>query len=190
MNSKIRSGVLLSCFLLAAPLANAQERGRTDGPEGSEYGKGGYQPAPSGTFDGGGRLSLAFNGGASLYTPPAFSNVGSSAPLFVGATLSFWADDWFLIDLSGAYLVNAERGQLLIGPRFRTASWRISGYAGLQAGAMVDSVNGLRFALSPNVGGDLLLTDHWNLGLGFAYDLPVGGGQPASRLSLNIGYRF
>jgi hypothetical protein len=191
MNTKMALRWAMSLMVLGSTWAFAQGQGRTDGPEGSEYGKGGYQPAPSASVAGnGGRVSLAFNGGASLYRPAPLSGTGLNVPLFAGATVSFWADDWFLIDLSGAHLFNAQRTQFLIGPRFRTPTWRISGYAGLQAGAMFDATNGLLFGLSPNVGGDLLLTDNWLLGLGYALDIPIGGGSTASRLSLNLGYRF
>lgn len=165
-------------FALFSLGALAQERGRTDGPEGSELGKGGYQRA------GGGRYSLTLNWGASL------QDGKSSPPLFFGATGSFWADDWFVLDLSGSYLLNSGRLNLLAGPKLRTAFAPISGFIALQAGAMVVPESGLRFGLSPQLGGDLMMGDHLLLGLGYALDLPIGGDGAGHRVFMNVGYRF
>ena len=40
----------VAAAVVAAPSAHAQERGRTDGPEGSEYGKGGYSRTSDSRF--------------------------------------------------------------------------------------------------------------------------------------------
>src|SRR3712207_202677 len=75
-------------LLAAVPLpALAQERGRTDGPEGSEYGKGGYERSR-----GGGRFSLEFNWGAAVNQEPPPLDAPDGPPLFVGATASLWGD--------------------------------------------------------------------------------------------------
>jgi hypothetical protein len=165
--------------MLCASAAFAQERGRTDGPENSEWGKGGYDDP------GGGQFSLEFNWGASV------QSFNAGPPLFVGLTASYWADDWFLLDVSGAYLFNNGIGEVLVGPRFRTAFYPVSGYLGLKAGAMFLPGFGLLFALSPQVGADILVNDKVILGLGYAADIPIGIFQgTAHRISMNFGYRF
>jgi hypothetical protein len=113
-------------------------------------------------------------------------------PLFVGATASVWGDDWYQLDFSGAYVLNDGRVNLLVGPRFRTYGFPVSLNAGLKAGAILIPDTGLRFALSPQAGVDLLFggQERFLLGLGYALDIPVGSGGITNRLFMNIGYRF
>ncbi len=184
MNPSIPLRALAVALLLPA-LALAQETGAsTQGPEGSEYGKGGYVSA------GGGRnFSLELAWGASFQDQaPLGGTLG--VPLFAGLTASFWASDWFLLDLSTAYLANNGRFQVLVGPRFRTPIYPVSFSAGLQAGPIIAPAVGLRFGLSPNVRGDLILGDRFLLGLGYALDLALGGDGTAHRLFMTLGYRF
>ena len=181
-------------LLIAMPLpALAQERGRTDGPEGSEYGKGGYEPLRG---SGRGRLSLEFDWGAAVTQDPAPSGAPEGPPLFVGLTASFWGDDWFQLDVSGAYLLDGGRLDLLMGPRFRTYGYPISFHAGLKAGAIFIPEVGTRFGLSPQVGMDLVMGDQENIlmGLSYALDIPLpaeaDGGSNAHRVFMSVGYRF
>ncbi len=178
-------------LLAAMPLsALAQEGGRTDGPEGSEYGKGGYRDP------GGGQFSLEFNWGAAVnqVSPPEGAPEGP--PLFLGLTASLWGDDWFQLDFSGAYVMDGGRLDLLVGPRFRTYGYPLSLHAGLKAGAIVIPEVGLRFGLSPQVGADLMLGNRDNIILGLAYapDIPlpveITGDSVTHRLFMSLGYRF
>jgi len=175
----------LALLLLALPLAaSAQPRGRTDGPEGSEYGTGGYSRSSEGHF------SLEANWGASLIDDQ-YTRDFDGAPLFVGLTASYWGDDWYQMDLSGAYLFNDGRFNLLAGPRFRTTGYPVSFHLGLKAGAIFIPDTTVRFGLSPQVGADVLFAnDHVLAGLAYAVDVPVGGGGVANRIFMNVGYRF
>lgn len=163
--------------LLGSSVGWAQERGRTDGPEGSEYGKGGYEKHGGGSFSVQADLGAAIQDGA------------TGVPLYGGATASFWASDWFLLDLSGGYLGPNGKVNVLAGPRFRTATWPISGTLGLKAGAIFTR-SGLRFGLSPQAGADLLFHDRFLLGLNYAPDIAIGGDGVAHRIFMSIGYRF
>ena len=170
------AGCLASLLLLPA-LAQAQQRGRTDGPEGSEIGKGGYRSP------GEGPLSLALTWGASLPGDPG-------PPLFVGLTGTLWLDEWFVFDVAPAYLANSQRFNLLAGPRFRTFGYPVSGSLGLHAGGIVTPEVGLRFGLSPNIGVEALV-DRYLMGLHYALDLPLGGDAAVNhRVFMNVGYRF
>jgi hypothetical protein len=181
-------------LLAAMPLpVLAQEAGRTDGPEGSEYGKGGYRD-PSG----GGHFSLEFNWGAAVNET---SLADDGPPLFVGLTASLWGDDWYQLDFSTAYVMDDGRLDLLVGPRFRTYGYPLSLSVGLKAGAIVIPNAGLHFGLSPQVGADLMLDNHNNIILGLAYapDIPlpvevrgdeIVGNGITHRLFMSLGYRF
>ena len=183
--AKLWGAVALAAAIVAPLSANAQERGRTDGPEGSEYGKGGYDDP------GGGSFSLEFNWGAAVLDREPLGGAPEGPPLFVGGTLSFWGDDWFQLDVSGAYLFDGGRVDVLVGPRFRTYGWPVSLSLGLKAGAMYIPEVGTRFGVAPQVGVDLVMAnDHVLAGLAYAPDVPIGGGGVAHKLFMNIGYRF
>ncbi len=175
----------LAAAVVMAPLsAQAQERGRTDGPEGSEYGKGGYSRVSDSRF------SLELNGGAAFAADASTVRRGS-VPLFFGATASIWGADWYQFDLSGAYVLQNEQVSVLAGPRFRTYGFPVSLNAGLKAGAFLVPEEGLRFGLSPQAGVDVLLAnERVVLGLGYALDIPIATRGLTNRLFMNIGYRF
>lgn len=161
----------------------AQPRGRTDGPEGSEYGKGGYEDPGSGPF------SLTLNWGAAIHSRSPLGGRPSGPPLFIGGTGTFWADERFVMDASVAYLLSNQQLNVLVGPRFRTGTYPVSGTAGLQAGALFQNSE-VFFGLSPNVSAEMILKDHLVAGLGYALDIPIGGGEVSHRIFMNVGYRF
>lgn len=166
-------------FLVLPSLVSAQPRGRTDGPEGSEYGKGGYSRSSSG------QLSAQLDFGGAL-TP----STSSGTPLVLGATLSYWIDDWFILDGSGSYLLSAPMTGVLVGPRLRTGTYPVSAAFGLKAGAFIGQ-DFLAFGLSPQLSLDVLVADHVVLALTYSLDVPVGVPEALShRLFMSAGYRF
>jgi hypothetical protein len=189
---KRHSGVWGAIALLALlPLSvGAQERGRTDGPEGSEYGKGGYEDLRGGHF------SLEFNWGAAVNQTSSAEGSPEGPPLFLGVTGSFWGDDWFQLDFTGAYVLDGGRLDLLVGPRFRTYGYPLSFHVGLKAGAILIPEVGPRFGLSPQVGADMMVgrRDDIILGLAYALDIPLpahaDGSDNTHRIFMSLGYRF
>jgi hypothetical protein len=159
-------------------------QGGTDGPEGSEYGKGGYSEP------GGGLFSLALNWGAGLPGANGPLDGVSGAPLTVGLVATFWVDDWFVLDVAPSHLFNSGRTNVLVGPRFRTMGYPVSAYLGLHAGPVFGDDLGVRFLLSPQAGVEALLADHFLLGLGYAWDVPVSQDRSNHRIFMTLGYRF
>lgn len=178
-------------LLAVMPLAaSAQERGRTDGPEGSEYGKGGYESLNEHRF------SLELHWGAAVNQETSPIGAPEGPPLFLGLTASFWGDDWFQLDFTGAYVLDGGRTDLLVGPRFRTYGYPLNFHAALKAGAIFVPEVGVRFGLSPEVGADLILGYRENilLGLAYALDIPLparlDGATNTHRVFMTVGYRF
>ena len=160
----------------------AQSRGRTDGPEGSEYGKGGYN-----RLGGAQQFSLALDWGAAIES----DNTYTGSPLFFGLTGSYWITDYFLLDASANYLLSSKKFDLFVGPRFRTVTYPISFSIGFKAGPIFLPNNNVRFGISPQAGFDFMLERHVILGIGYAPDIPLGdGGGVAHRIFMTIGYRF
>ncbi|MFN0062383.1 MAG: hypothetical protein ACKVPX_07685 [Myxococcaceae bacterium] len=171
--------LFLAASLLAAGVM-AQERGRTDGPEGSEIGKGGYQRLNASRF------SLNLNWGAAL----DFSPIGGT-PMFVGLDFAWWGDEWYQIELGADYIFNSQRVDIQVGPRFRTPFFPVSFSGALKAGAVIFApVGAVRFLLTPEVGVDLMIVNHVIVGIAYGLDIPLGGGSLVNKVFLNIGYRF
>ncbi|WP_309893136.1 hypothetical protein [Archangium sp.] len=177
--------VALAAAVVAPLSAGAQPRGRTDGPEGSEYGKGGYSRSSDSRF------SLELNWGAAFAARISELESQAGPPLFVGATASLWGADWYQFDFSGAYVLHNGQVNVLVGPRFRTYGAPVSLYAGFKAGAFFVPDEGLRFGLSPQAGVDMFLAnERVVLGLGYALDIPIARRGLTNRLFMNVGYRF
>ena len=183
-NGALAAVVALAALTLAAPAFAQNTGGRTDGPEGSEIGHGGYTSA------GGGKFSLALNWGASIQENAPLSGAVARAPLFVGVTGSYWADELLILELSGQYLFNNNRVNLLVGPKARTGFYPISLYIAFKAGAIFIPNVGLRFGISPEIGADVLIRSKATLGLGYAPDFAIGGNGTNHRIFMTVGYRF
>jgi len=165
----------------------AQDRGRTDGPEGSEYGKGGYQRIGGVS----GHLSLQVDGGGAVEgegNPTSYSANGR--PLFLGGTVSYWYSDWFLVDLSGGYVFTSKKSDALVGPRFRLPLNLLGFSLGLKAGALFIPSLGTRFGLAPNVAADVLIGDHLLLALNYAPNFAIGTNDVTHLFYLSLGWRF
>lgn len=177
MKTSFHRTALLAAVLSA--VAFAQSPGRTDGPEGSEVGTGGYRGQGVGKFS----LAADFGGSVSLL------GGSTGVPLYVGLTPSFWVADWFVLDLFGGYSFNSRTLNVLVGPRLRTPTWPLSGFLGLRAGPAFTPA-GVRFSVSPIVGADLVAMKHLLAGLHLSCDLPIGGPGIDLRIGLNLGWRF
>ncbi len=178
----MRTSTCAAAFALAAlfpAAAPAQDSGRTDGPEGSEVGKGGYTRA-----SGPGSFSLSVQWGA------AVTSNAPDAPLFVGGAADYWVEDWFQVELSGAYLFDTKRGQVMIGPRFHSFAWPISLTAAVEAGPIFFQGGTTRFGLSPTAGAEMLFGRHALVGLHYAVDIPIPDGTVSQRVFLSAGWRF
>lgn len=178
--TRIASRMLVLLTGLVATSVLAQERGRTDGPEGSEIGKGGYERP------GQGRVSLNVNWGAAIDLAPV-----PGAPLFLGFDVAWWGDQWYQLEVGADYIFNSKRVDILVGPRFRTPFFPISFTGAIKAGAVVfPTAATVRFLLQPEVGVDLLVANHALVGIAYGLDIPIGGGSLVNKVFLNVGYRF
>lgn len=182
----IRWGFLALLGAVVSTAAWGQETGgRTDGPEGSEVGHGGYvELRPRERF----ALSVDWGG-----TVVGNENVTTSAST-VGATASFLPDDWLALDLSGEYLFDRDGVEILGGPRFILPGYPVGFSAGLKAGTLIwtpplQNTQGY-FTLSPQAGLDLNVFDHVPMSLSYALDIPFGADEVINRFFVSVGYKF
>jgi hypothetical protein len=179
------AAALLVAALPALVLAQAEAQpGRTDGPEGSEIGLGGYRRAP-----GPGAFQLTIDaGGAITSDGPGYRL--HDRPYFLGGALGWSPDDWLLLEVAGAYDFDLERTLVLFGPRFRTPLSPFSLDVAVRAGVM--SWDGrTRFGLSPQVGAELEASDRFVLGLHYALDVPMEEDTTVThRIFLGFGVRL
>ncbi len=165
----------------------SQKRGRTDGPPGSHIGAGGYESA--GFY----RYSAELQFGAAWSNRGPLAGTDTGPPLSLGAVFAIWGDDWIRMDLSAHHLLHNEHTLFLVGPRFQSGFWPVSGYAGLKAGLALIPDLGPRFAVSPHIGAEMLIGDRFLLGIGWALEIPMSretGLTSTHRPHMNLGMRF
>jgi hypothetical protein len=173
----------LAVVLMLAPAVSlAAQPGRTDGPEGSEFGKGGYRRP------GTGRLQLSLDIGAP-FTPDATASEKSGTQMMAGFNLGYGPDDWYVVEVSGIYDMQLKRTLIEAGPRFRMISWPVAFCLGFKAGP-VFRASTARFAVSPEASLETFVSDQFILALRYAVDVPIGEKLVTHRAFLSLGMRF
>lgn len=177
---------LLALLCAVGSTAWAQEAGgRTDGPEGSEVGYGGYQSVRPRT-----RFALTVDWGGTVVSNGYVTRSAFAA----GGTASFFADEWIALDLSGEYLYDRDGVELLAGPRFRLPTYPVGISGALKAGTVFWTPPNQNtvgyFALSPQASLELNLFEHVPLALTYALDIPFGADQVINRIFMSAGYKF
>ncbi len=182
MRNAVRS-LVVCLVVLGTNTALAQERGTTQGPEGSEIGKGGYVSGPGGL----GGFSITADGGGAI----TIKGGQFSPPLFAGLTASFWDADFYRIDLSGFYVPDPKLWGALLGPSFHTTTWPVAFSIGFQGGLHIPNAGSVNFILSPRVGMDWITQSHFQLGVFANWDINLADfDRSIVRVGLSIGWRF
>ena len=147
--------------LMTTPVL-AQDEGRTDGPEESEYGKGGN---PFGTTVG--RLYLNGAFGSGFYQGPS---LGDETGFVYGFDLGYEMDEWIGVQGSYAYVSDRELSIYSIGTNFSYHWYPFVYSVGLGAGLYDHEVGDRHFGLSPGAGIDIVLGENVRLGLNYKHD--------------------
>ena len=134
-----------------------------------------------------GRLSISLLWGAAFSTGATPNEI---APIYLGATASYWLVNRFVIDLHSSYSFNTRRINVLLGPRVRSWTQPIAASIGVQAGVIVDPIVGVRFGLTPIVALDMIFGEHLITALEGCVDVPIPATSAVLRVGLNLGWRF
>ena len=169
---------LVALLVLAAGArADSATPGRTDGPEGSEYGKGGYwHKAQYGRF-----YTEGFLGAAMVErTEVRFDrNSNEKTDLVLGGHAGYMIEEWLAFQLGFARVLDQGISIYSGGIRSSYVYQPFNYYVSLDAGlySLPDAGNRFDktlFGIAPGVGGEVMLSDHLRVALRFQRDFVFG----------------
>lgn len=166
----------------AGAFAGDASPGRTDGPEGSEIGKGGYRLAGTpGTW------SVSPFMGAAIVE----SDGDSETDLMYGLNVGWRTEDWLGVHASYAFIQDQETSLFGLGVRNILEYEPFNYHLSLDVELYAPGEGDTSFGLAPGVGAEVLLTDNLSLGLQYQRDFifadePVG----INRFTAKVGLRF
>ena len=152
--------IALIALLALAVGAQAATPGRTDGPEGSEYGKGGYwQKVQHGRFYTEGFLGTAMVEGADTETS-----------LISGLDVGYMVEEWLAFRVGFARILDQNINLYASGVRSAYITRPFNYYFSLDAELYSPEVGDTRFGIVPGVGAEVILSDRLRAGLRFQRD--------------------
>ena len=173
-----RITALVALLVLAAGArADSATPGRTDGPEGSEYGKGGYRYAAQyGRF-----YTEGFLGAAMVErTEVGFErNSNEKTDLVLGGHAGYMIEEWLAFQLGFARVLDQGINVYSGGVRSSYVYQPFNYYVSLDAGLYSlpdadDRVGKTLFGIAPGVGGEVVLSDRLRVALRFQHDFVFG----------------
>ncbi len=172
-----RLSVIFVLLLIFGSEVQAQESGRTDGPEGSEFNKGGYPfGGPPGRF----YLDSTFGSGVS----------SSLSGLLYGLDIGFEKDEWLGIEGSYTYLSDRKLSIIHLGSRLAYPTepfvYSFTTHAGLYTSGEGDS----HFGIAPGAEIDVILNDRFRVGLSYKHDFIFENNTTTELDRVTAGLRF
>tara|TARA_B100000676_G_C17531690_1_gene557970 strand:+ start:44 stop:589 length:546 start_codon:yes stop_codon:yes gene_type:complete len=153
---------ILAIVAVATTATTAQDVGRTDGPEQSEYGKGGN---PFGTSIG--RLYLSGTFGSGFFEG---STLSDETGFMYGFDLGYEMHDWIGVQGGYTYLSDRDLSIYSVGTNF-SYPWHPFVYnVSLGAGLYDPDTGDRSFGIAPGAGVDIVLGENVRLGLNYKHD--------------------
>ncbi|MCZ6633763.1 MAG: hypothetical protein O7G87_10175 [bacterium] len=173
--------IALTIGALAFP-AGAEETGRTDDTEESEFGKGGY---PYGGALG--RLYLITGFGSGFFDQQSGNaQTGFLYSLDVGYEM----DQWIGIQAGYTYLSDRKLSIFSLGSRF-SYTWEPFVYhISLTSGMYAPETGSSHFGLAPGAGIDIIVHDRVRLGLDYKHDFIFTDNETTDIDRVNVGLKF
>ena len=168
--------------------AGEPEPGRTDGPEGSEYGKGGYR-----YFRTDGRLFVeGFFGAARVaWEAKGASDSNSTTDLIAGINAGYQVEDWLSFQLGYGHISDQKINLFAGGMRSAYNLEPFSYFFSLDAELFSPDKGEEQFALVPGVGAEMVLNDHLRVGLGYQHDfIFADDNMGIDRVTARVQFRF
>ncbi len=159
--------LVLTLGLVAGAGADEPEPGRTDGPEGGEYGKGGYRYASTG----GDFFVEGFFGSATVEEDGEDMVEGTSeTDLISGLNLGYEIEDWLAFQLGYGFIWDQKTNLISGGMRSSYNLQPFSYFFSLDAELYSPVEKSAKFGIVPGVGAELVLRENLRVGLRFQRD--------------------
>lgn len=166
----------------ASAFAADPSPGRTDGPEGSEIGKGGYRHA---------RIQGAFSVAPILGAAMVESDRDSETDLVYGLNVGWRTEDWLGVHASYALILDQETSLFGVGVRNILEYEPFNYHLSLDAELYAPSEGDTNFGLAPGVGAEVLLNDNLSLGLQYQRDFIFSDESIGiNRFTAGMAFRF
>ena len=153
--------IALIALLALAVGAQAATSGRTDGPEGSEYGKGGYWQAQDGRF-----YTEGFLGAAMV----KMGESDAETDLISGLNVGYMIEEWLSFQLGFARIFNQNINLYAGGVRSAYVNRPFNYYFSLDAELYSPESGDTHFGIAPGIGTEVVLSDRLRVGLRFQRD--------------------
>ncbi len=154
--------IALIALLALAVGAQAATPGRTDGPEGREYGKGGYHHKTQyGRF-----YTEGFLGAAMVERDLG----GDETDLISGLNVGYMVEEWLAFQLGFARILDQDINLYAGGVRSAHVNRPFNYYFLLDAELYSPEIGDTRFGIAPGVGAEVIISDRLRAGLRFQRD--------------------
>ena len=163
------------------------EPGRTDGPEGSEYGKGGYRYNRMG-----GQYYLEpFFGSAQVGREVEGADNISQTDLMGGFNAGYQIEDWLAFQLGFGYISEQKISLFSAGIRNRYNLEPFGYFFALDAEIYSPEQGNNQFGIVPGAGAELLLSERLRVGLGYQHDFIFSDGNIGiNRFIAKLQFKF
>ncbi len=167
----------------ASAFAADPSPGRTDGPEGSEIGKGGYRFAGTpGVW-----FVEPFLGAAMVESEGS----ETETDLMYGLNVGWRREDWLGVHAGYAFIQDQETSLFSAGVRNIFEYDPFNYHLSLDAELYAPSEGDTNFGIAPGVGAEVLLTDHLSLGLQYQRDFIFSDDSIGiNRFTARVAFRF
>ncbi len=179
---------MLALSIGLGSVAFAVEPGRTDGPEGSEYGTGGYgRHRSGGTFFVEGLFGAAAVGIESPGPAPDFSQTD----LLGGVELGYMVEDWLAFQAGLAHIAEQNINLYSLGMRSQYDMQPFSYYFSLGAELYSPDAGDSQFGLVPGAGVEMMLGERLRAGLSYQHDFVLADQSVGiDRFAARVQFRF
>ena len=162
--------------------AGAQETGRTDGSEGSEYGKGGNPfGSPAGRFF----LSASF--GSGFFD---LQGTGNKTGFLYGFDLGYEMDEWIGLQAGYSYLSDRDLSIFSLGSNL-SYPWNPFVYSlTIHASIYAPDAGDRHFGLAPGAGIDIVVHDRVRIGLNYKHDFIFTDNRTTDMDRVYAGLKF
>jgi hypothetical protein len=180
--------LLLAVVLTSSSVQAGVESGRTDGPENSEYGKGGYRLLQTH-----GQYYLeGYFGAATIDIEPENAPKVSQTDLMSGLNAGYMIEDYLAFQIGYGHISGDQSADLFsMGMRQSMNRAPFNYLFGLDAEVYSPDGGSSKFGIAPAIGAELILNESFQVGLRFQHDFIFSDDNISiNRFTARLQYNF